>query len=476
MRKLYWYVSAYIAKYGKTLLFSLCVALLVFWVFLPRMLTMMRTLNKEYVGVVGQYTLPDLPLFVKEEISAGLTIIEPNGSVSPLLAERWSVEQDGTMYRFILKENIRWQDGELVEPDDINYRFNDVETITTLGDIVFKLPDTFAPFPAAVAEPILKVSQERSLLFRTRYTFVGIGKNSITQYKTHDGVLDELTIEKPEQSTVYRFYQTEQDAMTAFKRGEVDTLKDLSRTYDIMDWPTTTTTVTNSYQQYVALFFDNANPLFQKNIRQGLAYALSVPENKTPAYSPISPSSWGYLKSVKQYNQDVPRAIERLLDQVPGEPLNLEITTTTQFAADAERIKTEWEAMGDQAVSACQSTSNVEDKDLCQNLDITVTIRISNFPDTNNFSILLLGQEIPSDPDQYHLWHSGQNTNFTHYKNTRIDSILEKARKTSDQKERQELYYEFQQFFSEDVPVIFLYYLDSYSVERSAHTIDQNDT
>jgi peptide/nickel transport system substrate-binding protein len=99
-------------------------------------------------------------------------------------------------------------------------------------------------------------------------------------------------------------------------------------------------------------------------------------------------------------------------------------------------------------------------------LDLKLNLKISNFPDLTNYQLLLIGQESSIDPDQYFMWHSSQPTNFTHYKNTRIDSLLEKGRQTIDFEERKTIYQEFQQFLLEDPPAIFLRYLDNYSIAR----------
>jgi ABC-type transport system substrate-binding protein len=91
---------------------------------------------------------------------------------------------------------------------------------------------------------------------------------------------------------------------------------------------------------------------------------------------------------------------------------------------------------------------------------------VSNFPDTNNYQLLLIGQESSIDPDQYFMWHSAQPTNFTRYKNTRIDSLLERGPQETDVTERRAIYQEFQQFLLEDPPAIFLRYLNNYSLAR----------
>ncbi len=146
--------------------------------------------------------------------------------------------------------------------------------------------------------------------------------------------------------------------------------------------------------------------------------------------------------------------------------MNIEIATTSLYIDEAENIKKQWEEFGQKASEQCTYDDDIEDKNLCENLKIQVNIKVSNFPDFNNYQVLLIGQEIPLDPDQYHLWHSEQSTNFTHYKNTRIDSLLEKGRKILDQDDRLATYQEFQQFLLEDPPAIFIEYLDTYDVER----------
>ena len=99
-------------------------------------------------------------------------------------------------------------------------------------------------------------------------------------------------------------------------------------------------------------------------------------------------------------------------------------------------------------------------------MKLKVSLKITNFPDVSNYEMLLIGQESPADPDQYQLWHSGESTNFTGYKNTRIDNLLEKGRQTTQFQERKEIYQEFQQFFLEDAPAIFIKHLDTYTISR----------
>jgi len=422
--------------------------------------------SKEYIGLLGDYTLTTLPDSIKHQLSLGLTGVTEGKEVEPLLAARWVVEDEGKQYRFVLKKGLTWQDGKEVEPADIQYQFVDIETIATPNDVVFKLPEPFAPFPSVVTEPVFRQVNQRYLWFFSRPMLLGIGPNRIVDYQRQGNRLTELTVETPKKRLVYRFYLTETDLMYAFKRGEVDILPDLSDPGDLVDWPNVEIIPHLQTNRYLAVFFNNADPLLSEGVRQALSYAVGNPADETNALGPIDPTSWAYLTGGKAYDKDIPRAVELLLDEIPPQPMELTLTTTQTFEVEAEDIKQAWEALGVAAQEACQASKAVADKEQCSFLGIKVNIKISNFPDTNNFQLLLIGQESPIDPDQYFLWHSEQPTNFTHYKNTRIDALLERGRQMLDQQERTAIYQEFQQFLLEDPPAIFLKHLFAFEIRR----------
>lgn len=466
MRRLYWYLTAYTRKHGWVFLASLIGAIVFFSLIIPFLVGAITFKSQEYVGLLGSYTLTTLPESIKKQLSVGLTEITENQGVRPLLAQRWVVEDNGRQYRFVMKKDVEWQDGKRLVPSDVQYQFVDVQTVSTPNDVVFELPDAFSPFPSVVSEPIFRQVSQRYFWFFTRPMLVGIGPNRLTDYEMQGGRLKELTLETPEKRIVYRFYLTETDMMHAFKRGEVDILPDLSSPGDLIDWQNVEIVPHLQTDRYLAVFFNTADPLFGENVRQALSYAVQYPDNDIRAFGPINPASWAYLVGATGYNFDLERAVDRLLAQLPPQPLELTLTTTRTFEAEAEELKAQWEELGVRAEAACQTSSSVTDKTQCVFLKIKVNIRVSNFPDTSNFQLLLIGQESPSDPDQYFLWHSEQPTNFTRYKNTRIDSLLERGRQTLEQEERTAIYQEFQQFLLEDPPAIFLKHLYSFELRR----------
>lgn len=466
MRKLYWYISTYIRKHGLLFLVTVVGAILFFWLVIP-MLNQRITLKKRlYIAVVGQYSLSSLPTAIKNQMSVGLTTVGNNLEAEPSLAERWAVENEGKQYRFVLKKGVYWQDGSLLTPADINYNFSDVETISTPNDVIFTLPEVFAPFPLTVSEPLLKSVAVKHFLFPDTVKIVGIGQYRMISYRLQGSYLKEFQLEGSDARYIYRFYLTEDEAVQAFKKGEVDVLLNLSSCYDLCSWQHLEIDKELAYNRYLAVFFNNSDPLLTKNIRQALSYALSKDYGEARAIGPINPKSWAYLEGGKDYAKDWDRAADRLIAEMPREPLHFELTTTAGFSADADTMKQEWEAFGQYAAQKCRASNDVQEKNLCDNLLLQIAIKISSFPDTNNYQLMLMGQETNPDPDQYLMWHSSQSTNFTHYKNTRIDSLLENGRHTFDQEQRKLIYQEFQQYLLEDPPAIFLRYLDNYSIAR----------
>ena len=393
MRRLYWYITAYTKKHGWVFLGSLVGAIVIFSLFIPFLVDKVTLKQKEYIGIIGSYSLENLPTSIKKQLSVGLTQITESKEVQPHLSQRWVVEDDGKQYRFVLKQNVNLQDGKEVTPEDIQYQFVDVETVATPNDIVFKLPDAFSPFPSVLSEPIFRQGTEKYLWFFSRPTLIGIGSNRITDYVKKGNRLKQITVETPEKKLVYRFYLTETDLLYAFKRGEIDVIPDLSDAGDLEDWKNVEITPVLHTERYLAVFFNNADSMMTKNVRQALSYGLESPKDGTQARGPIDPTSWAYLEGGKTYDKDLDRAIERLLDDMPRQPLELNLTTTQTFGKEAEDIIAQWTELGERAVEKCQDSSEVKEKDLCSFLQIKVNLKVSSFPDTNDFQLLLIGQE-----------------------------------------------------------------------------------
>ena len=60
---------------------------------------------------------------VHYSVLEGLTKINMDGSITPLLAESWSIDPDGKSYTFKLKEGVKFHDGEAFDAADVKFSF-----------------------------------------------------------------------------------------------------------------------------------------------------------------------------------------------------------------------------------------------------------------------------------------------------------------------------------------------------------------
>lgn len=396
----------------------------------------------ETVGLVGRFSAEDLPLSIQSEVSIGLTRLDAGNNVVPGLAEGWQPEDGGRIWIFRLGDS-RWQDGKIVTSRDINYKFSDVTSeILDEKTVKFVLKDPFSPFPSVVSRPVFK----RGLLGAGEWEVAGLSQMGGRYLQTI-----KLVNVKTKRIKTYRFYPTEEAARLAFKLGEIEKLWELVDPKELRDWKNTRLEAESHEDRYVGIFLNTQDPLLSdKSLRQALAYAInkdSFPEER--AISPIPPSSWAFNPQVKQYQYNTDKARE-LLGTLPEEQkknLNINLATTPTLLPIADKIKSDWEAIG-----------------------VKTHIQAVNAP-SEDFQALLAIEAVPADPDQYSLWHSTQTaTNITRFKDTkesqRIDKLLEDGRRTLDKEERKKIYMDFQRFLLEESPVIFLFHPVTYTITR----------
>src|SRR6185436_2594233 len=60
---------------------------------------------------------------VHMNVLEGLTKINMDGKVTPLLAESWSTDPDGKVYTFKLRKGVKFHDGEAFDSSDVKFSF-----------------------------------------------------------------------------------------------------------------------------------------------------------------------------------------------------------------------------------------------------------------------------------------------------------------------------------------------------------------
>lgn len=440
----YWLTSSFFKKHYRILFFSVILGIVVFSQF-SRLLSIIPAISVRSVGRIGTYKLSELPLDIQAKVSYGLTQIADDGRAQPHAANSLSVSDDGKSYTLQLDPATTWSTGEPLRSKDLQLEFTDVNvSYPNDSSIVFNLSEPFSPFPTVLSQPLLKKTISRWPFKKT--SIIGLNDYVISDIVTRDQHIRSLTVTGPENKVRYHFYPTEADAVTAFKLGHIDSIESATAPY-LSDWPNTQVDTLDQPNRYLAVFFNTKDPLLSdKSTRQLLTYATPKDNSKLRVISPINSHSWAYNPQVKPYDYSVEVAaslLSKLKAANADLALSLTLTTTPTYSAIAESIAATWQSIG-----------------------IPTKVSIVPYPDINDYQVLLIGQEIPADPDQYSLWHSTQNTNITHYQNPKIDKLLEDGRQATDPEVRKQIYHDFQRFLVEDSPVAFLSQLPLYSLHR----------
>jgi peptide/nickel transport system substrate-binding protein len=386
------------------------------------------------VGIEGMFTYANLPLSITNQISYGLTQVTQNNKtiISPIVKEL-SINQEKNSYEFKINTNYLWHDGKPLSSQNIKYNISGVTFPYPSPDtLVINIDKAFSPLESTFTKPIFKKD------------LVGLGSYQVKGVQFKDGYINYLKLVSKELPTIiYRFYQNQNDLISAFKIGEVNQIN-LNEVPVSLEsgWKVNINKNISTNTQYAAIFF-NTQILTSKQLRQALAYATPKSTNKNDrCLSPIASTSWAYNPSVKDYAFNPTRARE-LFEKNKIKSINLSVGDRSLLST-AENIKKSWEEI----------------------LKIQVNLTVGQI-NTNDFDAIIHYGSIPVDPDQYIFWHSTQSkTNITKINNPKIDKLLEDGRSTFDTLERKKIYQEFQKVLLEESPVIFLSYPTVYNVTR----------
>lgn len=385
------------------------------------------------IGLVGTYQEHDLPFEVTHLLSSGLVKINDDMKVKPNLITDWQSNKEATQFTFKLKD-LKWADYLAVKSTDLEFSIPNVNvSFPDDKTIEFDLKESYSPLSSLLTKPIFR-----------KGTLVGIGPYKIEKIEKSRIFITKITLipqDLKNPRIVIRFYPNEKTALTGFNLGEVQVLMGISNPKLVISSPLASLKQTVDYSKIVTILFQTTDQvLYNRSLRQALAFQTPKIENEETANNPYPPKSWARDNGAKKYLSDpgqANEALERAKSSLTTDKLKSDlILTTTPNLEEAGKIIIEaWKKLG-----------------------FNVKLRVeSGIP--QNFQALLITQSIPLDPDQYFLWHATQTkTNLTKYDSKRVDKDLEDARKIIPEEERKAKYFDFQKILLEDAPAVFLYY------------------
>ncbi len=212
------------------------------------------------------------------------------------------------------------------------------------------------------------------------------------------------------------------------------------------------------------LGFNVRDPILKDvRVRQAIAYALDRRPmieylwrgQAQPASSVLPPQSWAYNGGVPAYDHDIEKA-NQLLDS-SGYP-----------ARDGVRFHITMKTSTDENTRLMVAVMQQQLREAGIALDIRSFEFATFFSDVQHGAFQMYGLRWiggNEDPDIFYAFHSSRfppnGANRAFYSNSKLDALIDKARREIDPKVRKPLYAEVQRILADDMPYINLWYLDN---------------
>jgi peptide/nickel transport system substrate-binding protein len=435
----------------------------------------------------------------------GLTRYDAAGSLTPVLAESWSVSEDGLTVQFTLREDAVWHDGQPVTAADALFTYGLLQDEAFPGSaalgqlwrevvisqvdertIQFTLPAPYSPFLEATTQPIvpahLLADVPAADLATAVFNLAPVGTGPFMV----DGSVNWREngrlrlIPNPNDwrggtqiaALEFQFFPDEATLLAAFRDGQIQAINRVSQNaLPLVAASPDARLFSAPLPTYAALWFNmrlaGAELTRTASGRQALAAALDRQALVDVALNgqglvfdgPYLPGNWAYNPAVSSSRPYDPATAASLLDtadwtfpaagqvrQKEGQPLSLRLLGLDSPTAQAvaETIRQQWAAVGVEA----QITLAPDVAALRQLLA------------DGAYDVALLSFTPPGDPDLYDFWSQEaivRGQNYTGWNSRRASEALEQARQVWGERERRPLYDTFLRFFDQDLPALTLY-------------------
>ncbi|MDP2676096.1 MAG: ABC transporter substrate-binding protein [bacterium] len=440
-------------------------------------------------------------------IYAGLLRPDGKGRLIHDLAESYAVSEDGLSYTFTLKKDLVWHDNTPITTEDIAFTAmlaknpalkspirasweGVTPVITNEREIQFLLERQYAPFLENMTLGILpkhiwnNIPPEQISLSKFNIEPIGAGPYRLKSIERNSsGIVTKYILRSFKNFAhgeplishfEFVFYPSERALITGFESKEIDGIAGIPPKQIETIKRTGTMLYELTLPRVFAVFFNqNKLNIFSKTeIREALERAIdkeSIVKEilngfAEPLVGPIPPGTFSAIHSAVDESITSTSSAEHalllfkqngwtkdeesgLLTNKDGDVLRFTISTSnvSDLTATAELLKSMWGVIGIQV-----DIKLFELSDLNQNV-----IR------PREYEALLFGEVVGRDPDPFAFWHSSQRNdpglNIALYTNSVVDSLLEEARKISDEEKRKEKYIEFQKEVIADHAATFLY-------------------
>ncbi len=405
----------------------------------------------------------------------GLLKPDENGNLIPAVAKEYEVSDDGLTYKFVLRENVKFHNGNPVTADDVKYSieksagmtgeesllaaFSNIKEVNIVsdGEVDIVLKETDADFPAYIASIPASIIPKDNPTPDT--TPIGTGPYKYVSRSPQENIIMERFDDYWGEKAFIRdveFKILVGDALVMnLKGGSIDICTHMSATqvaplgdeFEILE---------GSMNLVQALYLNNkVKPFDDVRVRQAMSYAVDTQEILDLAFegygSPIGSSMFPAFGKYYQpelehlYDQDIDKAKELLKESGYPDGFDMKITVPSNYTPHVDTAQVLVEQLKKVGINA--TIDQVE-----------WNTWLSDVYTGRQFESTVIGVDASSLTADALLarFYSKADNNFINYSNSEFDKLYEKSKVTLDDNERTELFKQMENILAEDAANVYI--------------------
>jgi len=440
----------------------------------------------------------------------GLVQLDDNLNIQPDIAKYWTISEDGKTYTFLLRDDVYFHKHRLFKNNtrkatafDFKYSFDrlidtkiaspgsntlqQVETYNAVNDTIFtiQLKQPFPAFLGVLTTKYCSVLPKEIVEFYGndfRSNPIGTGPFKFKRWEENIKLVlrknnsyhekDSIENQLPYlEAVAISFLTDKQSEFLQFSQGNIDFISGLAPSYkDELLTPDgklrskykeSVNMVYGDYlnTEYLGFYMDTDQVEIQsKLIRKAINYGFDRQTMirylrngiGTPAENGFIPKGLPSFNNLKGYSYQPEKAkelVSQFIKETGIKEPKITISTNSLYVDLCEYIQRELEKIGLTVSIDLLTSSTLKEEKATGKLAVFRASWVADYPDAENYLSLFYSKNFtPNGP------------NYTHFKNTKYDSLYENALKEVDVKKRHGLYQKMDSIIINNAPVIPLYY------------------
>ncbi|WP_459076780.1 peptide ABC transporter substrate-binding protein [Herbivorax alkaliphila] len=441
-----------------------------------------------------------------EFVFESLVDLDKKQKPTPLLAENWEVSEDGLMWTFYLRDDVRWHDNIPFTADDVEFTFsvildddvdshykNNLENVESYYAEDFKTfkvklykPDSFTP--ERMSFPIIPKHyyyEEDILTTDKNFSPIGTGPYVFSEYKKNDHILLEnnekwwMGIEKGEDGedlpyisqVNIKIFEKNSSVGDAFQSNQVDVVHMNRNAWIRYNGRMDISLKRYPSNEFEFIAFNLSNDILEEaKIRKAISYTVDRAKiindimlgEAVASEFPVIPDTWMYDSNVISNEVNVKKARELILESGWEENDDGFFSKTIGWRDTPLELELLVNDDNDTRLKVAE-----EIKNQLKNAGIIIEINRVKWDELNkriengNFDMVFIGCNITPVADLSFLYSSEEiedGLNIAGYSREAVDSYLELILKESDYSRKKAFFINLRNVINQDVPYLGLYF------------------